>query len=157
MSKICKKTILVVDDDARMVRALEKVLQDEGATVIAAFDAAEAVEILTRRQNKVDLVITDLRMPFVNGMTLLYAIHEILPTLPVIVLTAFGSPYVRAECFREGAAEFLEKPLDSDHLLRKVARVLSEDIGADKNESKKITAEGRPDAKKVGIFQSKKE
>ena len=106
------KTILIVDDDARMLRALEKVLHGEGMTVIPAFEASEAVEILTQRTRRVDLVITDLRMPFVNGITLLYAIHEILPALPVIVLTAFGDPDVRAECYRQGAAAFLEKPMD---------------------------------------------
>jgi DNA-binding NtrC family response regulator len=124
MNAICNKSILVVDDDARMLRAVEKVLRNEGWIVIPAFEAAEAVEVLTRRQKRVDLVITDLRMPFINGMTLLYAIHELFPALPVIVLTAFGSPDVRAECLRNGAAAFLEKPLESRRLLAIVAEVL---------------------------------
>jgi DNA-binding NtrC family response regulator len=114
---LANKSILVVDDDAAMLRALERVLEGEGASVACAAEAEEAVEILTRRQKSIDLVITDLRMPFVNGMTLLYAIHEIFPALPVIVLTAFGSPEVKNECLRQGAAEFLEKPLDTAQLL----------------------------------------
>jgi len=114
---VSNKSVLVVDDDARMVRALERVLRDEGMDVTPAFDAGEAVEILTRRQKKFDLVITDLRMPFVNGMTLLYAIHEIFPALPVIVLTAFGSPDVRAECLQQGAVAFMEKPVKSQKLI----------------------------------------
>jgi DNA-binding NtrC family response regulator len=75
------------------------------------------VEILTRREKVIDLVITDLRMPFVNGVTLVYAIHEVFAELPVIVLTAFGSEDVKEECLRQGAVALLEKPLDTSELL----------------------------------------
>lgn len=117
VAAVLNKSVLLVDDDARMLRALEKVLREEGLDVVPAFEAAEAVEILTGRHKRVDLVITDLRMPFVNGMTLLYAIHEIFPRLPVIVLTAFGSPEVRAECLQQGAIAFIEKPVKSSELI----------------------------------------
>ena len=72
-----------------------------------------------------DLVITDLRMPFLNGITVVYAIHQIFPALPVIVLTAFGSPDVRAECLVQGASAFLEKPLDTIQLLAAVESVFA--------------------------------
>ena len=108
-----------------MLRALDKVLSGEGAAVTCAMEAAEAVEILTQRQKPIDLVITDLRMPFVTGMTLLYAIHEVFPALPVVVLTAFGSPDVKAECFKQGAAAFMEKPLDTPQLLAAIQSVLA--------------------------------
>jgi DNA-binding NtrC family response regulator len=124
MNDTPNKSILIVDDDARMLCALEKVLRGEGMTVIPAFEASEAVEVLTQRKRRVDLVITDLRMPFVNGITLLYAIHEMLPAMPVIVLTAFGEPDVRSECFRQGAAAFLEKPMDSQRLVKTINKVL---------------------------------
>lgn len=117
------RTVLVVDDDERMLRALERVLRDEGMAVLCTPDAAGAVETLTRRREPLDLVITDLRMPLVTGMTLLYAIHEIFPTLPTIVLTAFGSPIVRAECLQQGAVAFLEKPVKSQQLLETIAEV----------------------------------
>jgi DNA-binding NtrC family response regulator len=142
VTAISNQSILVVDDDARMLRALEKVLRDDGMDVIQAFGAGEALEILTQRQKKVDLVVTDLRMPFVNGLTLLYAIHEVFPALPVVVLTAFGSPDVRAECLRQGAAAILEKPLDAEHLLISVRHVLSKDTAADKGRANKTGASG---------------
>ena len=66
-------------------------------------------------------MITDLRMPFVTGMTLLYAIHELSPRLPVIVLTAFGSPEIRAECLQQGAVAFIEKPVESRELVEAVS------------------------------------
>ncbi len=124
-ANLCDKSFLVVDDDEAMLRALDRVLKAEGATVAVATAAADAVEILTQRQRCIDLVITDLRMPLVTGMTLLYAVHKIFPRLPVIVLTALGSPDVKAECLREGAAEFLEKPLDASQLLEAIGRVLA--------------------------------
>ncbi len=124
-ANLCDKSFLVVDDDEAMLRALDRVLKAEGATVAVATAAADAVEILTQRRRCIDLVITDLRMPLVTGMTLLYAIHKIFPRLPVIVLTALGSPDVKAECLREGAAEFLEKPLDASQLLEAIGRVLA--------------------------------
>ena len=83
------------------------------------------MEILTGRKKRIDLVITDLRMPFVTGITVLYAIHEIFPALPVIVLTAFGSADVKAECLRQGAAAFLEKPLDTPQLLTAIVEVFA--------------------------------
>jgi DNA-binding NtrC family response regulator len=125
MVNVRSKSVLVVDDDAGMLRALNKVLIGAGAIVTCAVEAAEAVEILTKREKTFDLVITDLRMPFVNGMTLLYAIHEVFPTLPVIVLTAFGSPDVKAECLKQGAAAFLEKPLNTPQLLAAIQGALT--------------------------------
>ena len=121
---ISNKSILVVDDDARMLRALEKVLRGEGLHVICAAWGGDAVDILTARQKPIDLVITDLRMPLFSGVTLVYAIRQIFPKLPVIVLSAFGTPDVRAECLRQGASAFLEKPLDSQQLLGAVKDVL---------------------------------
>jgi DNA-binding NtrC family response regulator len=142
---ICNKSVLVVDDDARMLRALDKVLTGEGLQVTCAEWAGDAVEILTVRRNQIDLVITDLCMPLFSGVTLVYAIRQIYPTLPVIVLTAFGSPEVRQECLRQGAAALLEKPLDSEQLIGVVKRVLSE------NESSVVITSLPADAQEAGL------
>jgi DNA-binding NtrC family response regulator len=125
MTKLQDKLVLIIDDDAGMLRALDKVLTGEGATVIRAQWAVDAMEFLTGRKIPVELVITDLRMPFVTGITVVYAIHEVFPNLPVIVLTAFGSPDVKAECLRQGAAAFLEKPLNTMELMAAVAKVFA--------------------------------
>jgi len=124
MSDLSGKSILVIDDDPGMLRALDKVLSGEGAAVTTAGWAGDAIDILTKRERVFNLVITDLRMPFVSGVTVAYAIHEIFPQLPVIVLTAFGSPDVRDVCREQGAAAFLEKPLDSEELIRTVREAL---------------------------------
>ncbi|HUA67188.1 MAG TPA: response regulator [Candidatus Saccharimonadales bacterium] len=125
MNNIRNKSILLVDDDERMLRALVKVLTGEGAVTTCASWAGDAISILTERQKPMDLVITDLRMPFVTGLTVVYAIHEVFPDLPVIVFTALGSPEIKAECLREGAAAFLEKPLNTTQLLEAVEMVFT--------------------------------
>ena len=125
MKKLHNKSVLIVDDDPGMLRALDKVLTGEGADVTCAAWAGDALDILTARQMRVDLVITDLRMPFVKGLTVVYAIHEIFPELPVIVLTAFGSSDVKEECLRQGAAAFLEKPLNTPQLLAAITEVFT--------------------------------
>jgi len=136
MNDLSGKSILVIDDDPAMLRALDKALCGEGAVVTPAGWAGDAMEILTKRERVFDLVITDLRMPFVTGVTVVYAIHEIFPQLPVMVLTAFGSPDVREECRRQGAAAFLEKPLDSEELIRMVRESLGLVAAAPQNTSK---------------------
>jgi DNA-binding NtrC family response regulator len=125
MKKLNDKSVLIVDDDTRMLRALDKVLTGEGASVTKAQWAGDALDFLTERQTRIDLVITDLRMPLVSGMTVVYAIHKIFPALPIIVLTAFGSPDVKDECLRQGAAAFLEKPLNTAELLEVIEKMFA--------------------------------
>lgn len=141
MKRIRDKSVLIIDDDAGMLRALDKVLTGEGADVTGASWAGDAVDILTARKKSFDLVITDLRMPFVTGMTVVYAVHKIYPGLPVVVLTAFGGPDVKAECFRQGAAAFLEKPLNTAELLAAMEKVFS----AQKNTSRWTEGGAGPD------------
>jgi len=138
MKRLEDKSILIVDDDSRMLRALEKVLTSEGAIVTSAAWAGDAMEILTGRRRQFDLVITDLRMPFVTGLTVVYSIKKIFPGLPIIILTAFGSPDVKAECLHQGVAAFLEKPLDTSQLLEAVENALASDVtGPDAAHGKK--------------------
>ena len=120
------KSILVIDDDAAMLRALNKVLMSEGAIVGSASWAGEALDHLTARKKHFDLVITDLQMPILGGRTILGAMATALPDVPVIVITAFGNPEVKVQCLRAGAAAFLEKPLDTAQLLDAIDHALSQ-------------------------------
>jgi DNA-binding NtrC family response regulator len=125
MKKLRNTSVLIIEDDAGMLCALDKVLTGEGADVTCAAWAGDAIDILTARKKRIDLVITDLRMPILTGITVVYAIHEVFPALPIIVLTAFGSPDAKAECLRQGAAAFLEKPLDTPQLLTAIEGVFA--------------------------------
>lgn len=123
MQEIRNKKILIVDDDERFLRALGKTLRSEGAMVTATHWAVDAIDILSR-PDKMDLVITDLRMPVVNGGMLLHSIRLMSAHLPIIVLTAYGSSETRAEALRQGATLFLEKNLTTPALLTAIRKAL---------------------------------
>jgi DNA-binding NtrC family response regulator len=125
MRSINGKSVLVIDDDVAMLRALQKVLTGEGASVATASWAGEIMERMDENKGRFDLIITDLRMPILNGESVVRAVKAALPEVPVIVITAFGSPEKQAECRRDGAAAFLEKPLDTPQLLAAIDGVVS--------------------------------
>jgi DNA-binding NtrC family response regulator len=124
MKAIRDKSILVIEDDAAMLRAITRVLRGAGAKVTAAERADIGLESLALRQVHFDLVITDLRMPMITGINVIRAVRKVFPTLPIIVLTAFGSPILKAICLDEGAFAFLEKPLDTAQLVESAERAL---------------------------------
>jgi DNA-binding NtrC family response regulator len=119
------KSILIIDDDVRMLHALEKVFMQEGASVTCFDLAVDAFKLLAARPGKFNLLITDFRMPFVSGAKTVSIVHNVLPELPIIVLTAFGDPETKTECLRKGATAFLEKPVEASHLLEVVAKMLN--------------------------------
>lgn len=118
------KSILVVDDDAAMCRALTKVLRREGVRVTPAQCGEEALEQLADRAKRFDLVISDLCMPLINGKAILQVVKSVLPGVPVMIITAYAGPNTKSEFLLQGAAAFLEKPLDTAKLIAEIGRVL---------------------------------
>lgn len=128
MNDLSNKSILIVDDDPGMLRALEKVLAREGCAVTRATWVRGAIEQLMARTEPFDMVITDLRMPVASGMTLLQTVRTAYPSVPVIVITAYGDPDMGEEWWLEhGAAAYLEKPIDTGRLIDSIRRILSSD------------------------------
>jgi len=125
MNNLLNKRILIADNDEATLTTLDKVLTDQGATVTVAKWAGDAIELLARRERDIDLVVTDLRLPLLSGLTMIYCIHRMLPTLPIIALTAFGASDVKDECLRFGASASLEKPIAVSQLLAALQQVLS--------------------------------
>jgi two-component system response regulator FlrC len=117
--------VLIVDDDASLRRLALDVLADTGHELLEASDGARALKLL--RERPVDVVVSDLRMPELDGLQLLAATRK-LPDPPVVVLlTAFGSVPQAVEAMRLGAFDFMEKPLPSPATLRRtVERALRE-------------------------------
>jgi len=116
--------ILLVDDDVELLKALTKVLEKEGFEVLAHPDARSAMNYVNDSKKKFDLVITDVSMPGVRGTTFLAAVKTAFPHIPVIIITAFGDWGQYMEAIRNGAYEYLNKPLDKTELLATVQRAL---------------------------------
>ena len=113
-------TVLIVEDEQNMRRVLRGLLQREGYEVREASDGGHALEL--DAFEAADVVLTDLKMPHMNGLELLREIRARDPRLPVILLTAFGTVGSAVEALKQGALDYLTKPFDPEELLEVVAR-----------------------------------
>ena len=116
--------ILLVEDKDSLRAMLRLALEAQGHTVVEARDQPEAEAAL--RASRPAVVLSDLRLPDGDGFGVLRASKELDPELPVIVMTAFGSIQDAVAAMKEGALDFLAKPVDPDHLLLMVARALTQ-------------------------------
>jgi DNA-binding NtrC family response regulator len=115
-----KPRILVVDDEEKLRRVIELQLSTAGFEVDKAASAEEALKLAERA----DLVLTDLKLPGMDGLALLAAIRHQNMFAPVIMMTAFGSIQVAVEAMKAGAADFLLKPFSLDHLMAVIHKAL---------------------------------
>jgi DNA-binding NtrC family response regulator len=132
-------TVLIVEDEAKMRRLLELNLGEDGFTTLSAGDAESGLKLL--RENPVDLVLTDLKLPGVNGLEFLQTVKGQNAALPVIVMTAFGSVETAVEAMKAGASDYVLKPFSlaemrmvihkelDVHKLREENRSLREALG----------------------------
>ena len=114
--------VLIVEDDPSLVDLLVDELREAGLTVTTAHSAEAALAVL--REVPVELVISDLRLPGADGIDLLRRVRAMEQPPAFLVMTAFGTIDQAVRCLKEGADDFLTKPLDLDHLSVRVARVL---------------------------------
>lgn len=115
-------TILVIEDKDSMRAMLKQTLEGEGYEVIPAKDGAEGIKRFA--DERVSLVLTDLKLPKKDGFEVLKAVKADNPLLPVIVMTAFGTIEIAVKAVKEGAYDFLTKPFDTDHLIVLIKRAL---------------------------------
>src|ERR1043166_6606834 len=116
--------ILLVEDKESLRRVLRLTLEHAGYTVTEAADARAAIHEISRVPHKI--VLTDLRMPNGSGLDVLRAAKSANSDVPVIVMTAYGSIDEAGQAMKEGAPDFLQKPVDSNHLLLLVERALEQ-------------------------------
>ncbi len=121
------KNILVVDDDYQMRSALSEALLKAGYDVAAAEDGRAALESI--KKGAADLVITDVKMPYINGIDLLGRLKREQCSLPVIVITAYGTVEHAVNAMKEGAFDYIQKPFDTETLYGVVQRALGIDSG----------------------------
>ena len=141
--------ILLAEDDPNLRRVLAYHLEREGHRVVQAQDGAEALSLL--HTEPLDLVFTDVRMPGVDGMELLRKVRQEKPDLPVVVMTAFGTIEDAVAAMREGASDYLTKPVEREALLlavQKAARVSG--LAKENRRLRETLQEKRPEASILG-------
>ncbi|RMG03641.1 MAG: sigma-54-dependent Fis family transcriptional regulator [Nitrospirae bacterium] len=116
------KKILIVDDDRQMRNALSEGIKRSGYTPFTAEDAERALFLFQR--DEFSLIITDMRMPGMNGLEFIKKIRLISNSVPILVITGFGTVENAVECMRCGASDYLMKPFSVDGLREAVERLL---------------------------------
>jgi DNA-binding NtrC family response regulator len=118
------RRILVVEDRERLRRVLVTALAQEGFDVVGAASAGEGLEQV--EGSRFDLVLTDLKLPDASGLEVLAGARREQPTVPVVVMTAYGTVGSAVEAMKLGAVDFVEKPVDLDDLSRLIATQLGD-------------------------------
>jgi DNA-binding NtrC family response regulator len=113
--------ILVVDDEPAQRELISGFLKKRAFDVVVAETGAKALELF--RQDSIDLILTDQKMPHMSGLDLLQAVRAINPEIPVILITAFGSIEAAVSAIQGGATDYLTKPLNLDELLYRIRQV----------------------------------
>ena len=116
--------VLLVDDEEDILWGLSDSLKKEGLEVLTAQDGEEA--LLHLDDGPVDVMVTDIRMPGMNGVELLLKAKELHPEINVIVMTAYGSDELKTEVLERGALHYLEKPFDFEDLYQLIEKCTRE-------------------------------
>lgn len=121
-----KRKILVVDDEAAIVRVLKDRLEIEGFEVLTAYDGSQGIEVALREQP--DLIIMDITMPNMDGLTAARLLREHPETsnIPIVMLTARGEERDEKAGYQAGAVLYFTKPFSTRQLVREIRRILGE-------------------------------
>ncbi len=123
-------TILIIEDDQRLASLLQTGIEEAGHHVLLAYDAEMALRLLAPLQlprggeNKINLVISDIILPGMNGIDLCKRIKEVMPNVPILMLTALGTTDDKLEGFDAGADDYMTKPFDFRELLARIGALL---------------------------------
>jgi len=116
------ETILIVDDERNYLLVLKALLADAGYEVITCDNAGEALEVTS--SHDLDLVITDMRMPGVDGMEFLVQLRSLQPEIPVIMMTAYATVEKAVEAMKSGAFDYITKPFKNEELILTIRKAL---------------------------------
>lgn len=116
------ETILIVEDRESLAQVLTQSLIGAGYKVVVAREGREGISKV--HDVKIDLVVTDLKLPYKSGLEVLHAAKDQNPLVPVILMTAYGTIETAVKAVKEGAYDFLTKPFDPDHLILLIEKAL---------------------------------
>src|SRR5262245_22922645 len=117
-----KGRVLVIDDEVNAVTALETLLREDGYEVSCAHEARTGLQLLEK--NEPDVVLTDLRMPGMDGIELLAKVKQVRPETMVLIMTAYGTVKTAVKAMKLGAEDYLGKPIDVEELEVVLAKTL---------------------------------
>lgn len=118
-----KKRILVIDDEAIVRVSCERVLTPEGYDVLVTSEGSEALELLG--EEHVDLVLTDLKMPDMDGLEVLKSIKKKWPDIIVVIVTGYGTISTAVQAIKLGAYEYIEKPFTPEDILNVIKKAFA--------------------------------
>ncbi len=118
------ETILIIDDKRNILEVLKGYLENEGYNIVTCSNGEKAIELF--KESSPDIILTDFKLPGINGIELIKEIHSYDEELPVIVFTAYGSISSAVEAIKVGGYDYLTKPLDYDLLKIRIRRALDE-------------------------------
>jgi len=145
-----RPTLLVVDDEPGIVDSLQKIFEREHLRVLTATSGAEALELI--RREPVSVMITDLMMAGMSGMDLLKASRSLSPETETVLMTAYGTVENAVEAMKQGAYDFVTKPIKRAHLLRVVGKALEKRSLVEENRA--LRAQLAAQKKRTPIGQS---
>jgi len=117
-------TVLAIDDDVQVLELVKDILEESGLEVLTSSDSREGVALFTRLDGKIDLVLLDLTMPFMDGSEVFAALHEVSPNVPIVLLSGYGRDETLRRLADKKPAGFISKPFRMDELLIGVRAVL---------------------------------
>jgi len=121
-----QKRMLIVDDEMEIRENLHDFVVFKGFDVVEAGNGLEALEIV--KSNKPDIIVSDFKMPKMNGLQMLQEIVKLELDIPVVIMTAFGTMEYAIDAMKNGAADFITKPIDLPYLMKVVERVLKRSL-----------------------------
>lgn len=144
--------ILIVDDEDVFREDLASLLEDEGYSCQTACSGEEGIE--KAEEEPPDVVLCDLMMPGMSGVQVTDRLSSLCPEAAILIVTAFGTMDTAVDAFRNGATDFLLKPLDADELLRKIERCAEElRLRREVRYLRRVAAESSPGSTLVGASQ----
>lgn len=121
-----RKRLFLVEDDDCVTKAVSMALEQVGLSITAFHQADDCLARLRREPEACDLLIVDVRLSSKNGIELLRKVKHLMPSLPVIVITAYGDVPMAVKAFKAGVSDFLEKPLRRQPLLSAIESALKD-------------------------------
>lgn len=124
MAESAQYTILVVDDEELIRNLIVTLLSKSGHASITAVDGVDALDRM--KGNQIDAVITDIKMPNMDGVTLTVEILKRYPGLPILVMTAFDEEYTAGAAIAAGAREYIKKPFSPDEFFGQLQKMIND-------------------------------